>query len=83
MKPLIAIPAIVAIVYRAYSRNSLTPLGLVVATITAVIHALHPWSAPFALLGVFFLSGTAATKVRADISRAALRGGWRTSCPYH
>ena len=67
MKPYIAIPAILAIVYRAWSRNSLTPVGLLTATLTATIHALHPWSTPFALLGVFFLVGTAATKVKHDV----------------
>lgn len=63
MKPLIAVPAIIALVHRAWSRKSLTPLGLLAATATAIIHALHPWSAPFALLGVFYLAGTKATKV--------------------
>jgi uncharacterized membrane protein len=63
MKPYIAVPATLALVYRAYSRKSLTPLGIVVATATAIIHALHPWSAPFALLVVFFLGGTTVTKV--------------------
>lgn len=63
MHPYIAVPATCAIVYRAYSRKSLTPLGLVVATSTAIAHALHPWSIFFALLGVFFFAGTAVTKV--------------------
>lgn len=64
MQPLIAVPATLALVYRAWSRKSLTPLGIFAATGTAIIHALHPWSAPFALLVVFFLGGTTATKVR-------------------
>jgi uncharacterized membrane protein len=63
MKPIIAIPATLALVYRAYSRKSLTPLGIGVAALTAVVHALHPWNAPFACLVVFFLGGTAVTKV--------------------
>ena len=63
MHPYIAVPAIFAIVYRAWSRGSLTPAGLVVAALTAVVHAIHPWSIFFALLGVFFLFGTAVTKV--------------------
>ncbi|KAL9097011.1 MAG: hypothetical protein Q9165_000975 [Trypethelium subeluteriae] len=67
MQPLIAIPAIVALLYRAYSRRSLTPLGLVLAGITATIHAIHPWSVFFTLLGVFFLAGTAVTKVKHDV----------------
>ena len=63
MHPYIAVPATLALVYRAYSRNSLTPLGIVVAALTAAVHAIHPWSLPFALLVVFFLAGTAVTKV--------------------
>lgn len=63
----IAIPATVALAYRAYSRRSLTLAGIVVAALTAVVHALHPWSVFFALLTVFFLSGTAVTKVKHDV----------------
>jgi hypothetical protein len=64
MKPVIAVPAVAALVYRAWSRKSLTPLGIIVAAMTAVAHAVHPWSIFFALLVVFFLGGTTATKVR-------------------
>ncbi|KAH8429616.1 DUF92 domain-containing protein [Aspergillus melleus] len=67
MKPIIAIPAILALVYRAWSRKSLTPLGLVAAGLTASAHAVHPWSVPFALLGVFYLGGTKVTKVKHDV----------------
>ena len=63
MHPYIAVPAILALLYHAWSRRSLTPAGLVVAALTATVHAIHPWSIFFALLGVFFLSGTAVTKV--------------------
>ena len=68
MQPLIAIPATIALVYRAWSRKSLTPAGIVVAALTAIIHAIHPWSICFFLLGVFFISGTAVTKVRTTVS---------------
>ena len=61
--PYIAVPATLGLVYRAYSRKSLTPFGIVVAALTAVVHAIHPWSIFFALLVVFFLAGTAVTKV--------------------
>ena len=64
MHPYIAVPATLALVYRAYSRKSLTPAGIFAAALTAVIHAIHPWSIFFALLVVFFLAGTAATKVQ-------------------
>jgi hypothetical protein len=63
MNPLLAVPAILLLVHRAWSRQSLTPLGLVAAAGTAVIHALHPSLVPFALLVVFYLAGTKATKV--------------------
>ena len=63
MQPLIAVPAIAALLYRAWSHRSLTPAGIVVAGLTAVIHAIHPWSIFFVLLGIFFLAGTAVTKV--------------------
>ncbi|KAK2845276.1 hypothetical protein FQN49_005881 [Arthroderma sp. PD_2] len=65
--PIIAVPAILLVVYRAWSRNSLTRLGLVFAVITATIHCLHPSSVPFALSLVFFLGGTKVTKVKHDI----------------
>ncbi len=63
MKPLYAVPATLALVYRAWSHKSVTPAGIVVATLTAVVHALHPWNLPFILLAVFFLAGTKVTKV--------------------
>ena len=66
MHPYIAVPAVAALVFRAWSDKSLTPAGIAVATVTAVIHAFHPWSVFFALLVVFFLGGTAVTKVRKE-----------------
>jgi hypothetical protein len=50
-------------VYRAWSKKSLTPAGIVTATLTAIAHAYHPWNLPFALLCVFFLAGTRVTHV--------------------
>ncbi|KAF1956187.1 hypothetical protein CC80DRAFT_472888 [Byssothecium circinans] len=67
MKPIIAVPAIAALVYRAWSRKSLTPLGIFTAFVTAIVHAIHPWSVCFTLLAVFFLCGIAVTKVKHDI----------------
>ncbi|KAF2431067.1 hypothetical protein EJ08DRAFT_587947 [Tothia fuscella] len=67
MNPWLAGLAILALVYRAYSRNSLTPLGISVAILTAIAHAIHPWSVFLALLIVFFLSGTAVTKIKHDV----------------
>jgi uncharacterized membrane protein len=66
MKPIIAVPAILALVYRAYSKKSLTPGGIFAAFLTAVAHAIHPWNLPFILLVVFFLAGTRATHVCAS-----------------
>lgn len=66
MKPIIAVPAVLGLVYRAYSRKSLTPLGITAAFLTAIAHAVHPWSAPFFLLAVFYLGGTKVTKVRSS-----------------
>ncbi|KAL2003229.1 hypothetical protein VTN02DRAFT_4636 [Thermoascus thermophilus] len=67
MKPIIAVPATAALVHRAWSRKSLTPAGIIAAALTAIVHALHPWSAPFALLVVFYLGGTKATKIKHDV----------------
>ncbi|KAL2011144.1 hypothetical protein VTN00DRAFT_3862 [Thermoascus crustaceus] len=67
MKPIIAVPATLALVYRAWSRKSLTPAGIIAAALTAIVHALHPWSAPFVLLVVFYLGGTKATKIKHDV----------------
>ena len=63
MKAIVAVPATALMVYRAYSHKSLTPAGIVAATLTAIAHAYHPWNLPFALLIVFFLAGTRVTKV--------------------
>ncbi|KAI1463489.1 integral membrane protein DUF92-domain-containing protein [Daldinia caldariorum] len=67
MKAVIAVPATLALVYRAYSHNSLTPLGIVTAALTAAAHAVHPWNLPFVLLCVFFLAGTRVTKIKANV----------------
>jgi uncharacterized membrane protein len=63
MKAIIAVPATLALVYRAWSHNSLTPAGIFAAVVTAAAHAYHPWNLPFVLLCVFFLAGTRVTKV--------------------
>ncbi|KAI5855544.1 integral membrane protein DUF92-domain-containing protein [Durotheca rogersii] len=67
MKAIIAVPATLALVYRAYAHKSLTPLGIVAAALTAAAHAVHPWNLPFVLLCVFFLAGTRVTKIKADV----------------
>ncbi|KAL2793818.1 integral membrane protein DUF92-domain-containing protein [Aspergillus keveii] len=67
MQPFLAVPIIAALLHRAYSRKSLTPLGLVVAGLTAIAHALNPWSLPLILLLVFYVGGTKATKVKHDV----------------
>ncbi|KAJ5246406.1 hypothetical protein N7468_001389 [Penicillium chermesinum] len=67
MKPIYGIPAVAALVYRAWARKSLTPFGLVVAALSATVHVLHPWNTPFVLLAVFYFAGTKVTKVKHDI----------------
>ncbi|KAJ4419892.1 hypothetical protein N0V82_004715 [Gnomoniopsis sp. IMI 355080] len=67
MKATIAAPALGLMIYRAHSRNSLTPGGLVAATLTGIAHAVHPWNLPFVLLCVFFLAGTRVTHIKEDI----------------
>ncbi|KFZ18827.1 hypothetical protein V501_00992 [Pseudogymnoascus sp. VKM F-4519 (FW-2642)] len=66
MKAIYAVPATVLVAYRAYSHKSLTPAGIVVAVLTAIAHAVHPWNLPFVLLIVFFLAGTKVTKVKKE-----------------
>lgn len=63
VNPAIAVPAVSILVYRAWSRKTLTPAGILAASLTAVVHVLHPWIAPFLLLAVFYLAGSRATKV--------------------
>jgi uncharacterized membrane protein len=67
MKAIFAVPATAALVYRAWSHNSLTPAGIIVAAVTAAAHAVHPWNLPFVLLCVFFLAGTRVTKVKGGL----------------
>lgn len=67
MKPIVAIPATLALIVRAWKKKSLTPAGLVAATLTAVAHAYHPWNLPFVLLVVFFLAGTRVTHVKENV----------------
>lgn len=63
MHPYIAVPVTGLLIVRAHQKKSLTPLGILAAALTALVHALHPWSVFFALLVVFFLGGTTVTKV--------------------
>jgi uncharacterized protein (TIGR00297 family) len=67
MRAIIAAPVTLLLVVRAYTRNSLTPIGIAAAALTATIHALHPSPIPFTLLCTFFLLGTQATKVKHDV----------------
>ncbi|KAJ4145157.1 hypothetical protein LMH87_004015 [Akanthomyces muscarius] len=67
MKPAIAVPATLALIVYASAKRSLTPLGLVAASVTAFAHAYHPWNLPFALLVAFFLAGSRVTKIKKDV----------------
>ena len=63
MKAAVAVPITALLIIRALRRNSLTPAGIVAATATALVHAAHPYAVFFGCLVVFFLAGTAATRV--------------------
>lgn len=67
MRAVFAVPITLLLVVRAYTRKSLTIVGILAAALTATIHALHPSPIPFALLCTFFLLGTTATKVKHDV----------------
>ncbi|KAH0527786.1 hypothetical protein TsFJ059_002728 [Trichoderma semiorbis] len=79
MKPVIAVPAIAALVLRAWKKKSLTPAGLVAATVTAIAHAYHPWNLPFVLLVVFFLAGTRVTHVKENVKASLTMSAKGTS----
>ncbi|KAK7205714.1 integral membrane protein DUF92-domain-containing protein [Myxozyma melibiosi] len=61
--------AVVGMMQRAGKRKSLTPNGLTAGMITGLIHAVHPWSIFTILLFGFFITGTAFTKVKANIKK--------------
>lgn len=67
MKLIVAVPITLVMVYRAWSKASLTHAGIVAAILTAGAHAIHPWSVPFGLLITFFLAGTRVTKIKHNI----------------
>ncbi|CAK7264670.1 hypothetical protein SEPCBS57363_001200 [Sporothrix epigloea] len=67
MKAAIAVPATLALIYRAYSTKSLTSSGIFAAVLTAIAHAVHPWNLPFALLAIFFLAGSRVTKIKETV----------------
>jgi len=83
MQPLISLPLTLLLIYRAHTRSSLTPLGILLAGITALIHALHPWSLPFLLLCTFYLLGTSSTKLHSSqkASLTTLSSGGAPSTP--
>ncbi|KAI9679299.1 MAG: hypothetical protein M1817_005319 [Caeruleum heppii] len=53
--------------YYSWSRQKLTPMGIIAAVLTGLVHAIHPWKAFYAFLIVFFIGGTAVTKVKHDV----------------
>lgn len=58
--------ATVGLVAYALKRNKLTTGGVFAGILMAVAHMIHPWPAFFWLLILFFLFGTAVTKVCGD-----------------
>ncbi|ERF68276.1 hypothetical protein EPUS_02732 [Endocarpon pusillum Z07020] len=82
MKPLYSLPVTGYLIYRSYTHNSLTPLGIVTAALTALLHSSHRSALPFSLLVVFFLAGTRATKLKHDVkSRYTLSSTGSGSSP--
>lgn len=67
MRAAFAIPITLLLIIRSYRRQSLTPVGILAAGLTAIVHSLHPSALPFTLLCAFFLLGTTATKVKHDV----------------
>ncbi|KAK6521481.1 hypothetical protein TWF506_001694 [Arthrobotrys conoides] len=64
-----ALTALVA--YRAHSRKSLTISGILAAVVTAIIHAVHPFSTMnMGLLFGFYLAGNSATKHKHAIKQS-------------
>ncbi len=63
MKVSVAVPITIVLVIQAWYRKSLTPEGIVAALVTAEAHVGHPWLVFYAYLVVFFITGTAVTKV--------------------
>ena len=57
------ITAIIGLVTYSAARKKLTIGGIIAGILTSSIHMIHPWPAFFWLLVVFFLLGTAVTKV--------------------
>ena len=67
MNLIFAFLATTFLVVRAVSRNSLTPIGILSAVLTAIIHALHPWNLPFVLLLAFYFLAIRATRVKHEV----------------
>lgn len=59
--------SLTTLVYRSYTRKSLTPLGIASAILTACVHGIHPWNLPFVLLITFFVLGIWATRVKHEV----------------
>lgn len=57
------ITATLGVVTYAVFRNKLTAGGTMAGVLAGVIHMLHPWSAFFWLVPIFFGLGTLVTKV--------------------
>ncbi|KAF3906149.1 hypothetical protein ABW20_dc0100543 [Dactylellina cionopaga] len=68
MHPLLSTALTVYASYRAYSHKSLTPLGILAALVTSIIHAIHPFSTlTICLLFGFYFAGNSATKYKLAI----------------
>ncbi|KAI5795652.1 integral membrane protein DUF92-domain-containing protein [Geopyxis carbonaria] len=76
MNPYVFFTLLTLLVARAYTRRSLTPLGILTAILTALAHGLPATPAPFLLLLLFYTMGTVATRVKHDVkSRLTIAAG--------
>jgi len=76
MNPFIATFFTLLLIYRAYTRRSLSIVANVCAALTAIVHSLHPTALPFTLLLVFYQLGTGATKFKhAEKERLVVSSG--------
>lgn len=71
VQTVIGLIAVLYMIYRAHSRKSLTPDGIIAAAIVGTIHAIHPFRL-LVLLLVFFLCGTKLTHWGSDIKSELL-----------
>lgn len=71
VQTLVGLLALVYMIYRSYSRKSLTPSGIATAAVVGLVHAVHPYRL-LALLLMFFVCGTKLTSWGGDVKAELL-----------